>query len=288
MKILSTGSLYGDKQKYTELYGLVKHLKPEVLVITGDLFPSTPENPFLQSDFIDDFTNFIKTYSNFCDRVFYIFGEEDCMFLENITNDIILNETKNTFNLNHVNVNYNDFTFIGLPYVKDGEHLIKDWVRTDKNSVNINDKKSFIIKEDMEIFEIEDNYDYIKFKPSLSDVIEDKLKDTLKNKILISHYPPMIENFYSEENYIEYLNDYLENFSNIYCGHSNYNKVNHDFKTRVKNTNIFKHNDLNKMLLYNFNIIKNGKLKYSYYPLNNDVEEIQKNTFIYKEINDVK
>lgn len=289
MRILSTGSLYGNNERYLELNSLLKQTKPDVLLITGDMFPRVKNSPFLQAEFIESFINHFSNFSKNCDKIFYIFGDEDYVFLEETVNEYLLNETNNVFNLNNQNVNYNDYTFIGLPYVKDYGHIIKDWVLSDRSEVNFNDDTCYITNKNAELEEINDPYNYIKYKNTLNYVITEKLSNTLKNKILISHFPPQIKNFNDENIFLEELNYFINEFSYIYSGHSTMNlKDAKNFNCKIKKTNIFKHNQLEKMLLFNFNIIEKNKLKYSYYPLNKDSKEIIKNSYKYREINNAK
>jgi Icc-related predicted phosphoesterase len=289
MKILSTGSLYGINERYLELNSLVKQIKPDALLLTGDLFPKTPNNPFLQADFIQPFSGFIKNLSKRCDKIFYILGDEDYLFLEDSVNELILNENNNVFNLNRQNVNYNDYTFIGLPYIKDYDHSLKDWVRTDRNLVNYNNEKCFETNNEFDLIEIKDSYNHIRNKESLYKILSDKLENTLKNKILISHFPPQIKNFNDDEIFIEELNYKINEFSQIYCGHSTLKLQDaFKFKAKIKKTHIFKHNQLKKALLYNLTVTEKNKLKYFYYPLNNSDEDVIKQTYEYRRLNDVK
>ena len=282
VKIISTGSLYGNISKYIELLALVKKVKPNILIITGDLFQKTYITHNLSTIKNTIYSDFLNKYSEYCDKVFYIFGEEDAKAFENNFKE----KAHKAICLNYINYNYNNYTFIGLPFVKDTEQPLKDWVRPDSRIVNFNDTISFHTNEDLSITKISDNYAYLINQKSIPDILEEKLKNTLPNKILISHYPPNINELYDSENFNETLNEMINIFDFVFCGHSKANnteKLNH--RISIKNTNILNHNHLNSMLLYNFLIIENNTIKYNFYPLNQNNNETITNAIEYRKIN---
>lgn len=285
MKIISTGSLYGKDQKYLELKGLVKHHNPDILIITGDLFPPIKDSPLLQADYLDNLTEHLKQISKFCGKVFYIFGENDIFAMDIPLQNSLIKEASNVICLNHRNYEYNGYTFIGLPYVKDHDTKLKDWVRTDTEIVNFNDEPAFYTDEDFNLIEITNTYEHILDNPEIADFLRDRISRAQGHPILISHFPPKIDGAYFKDYYNDSINTFLSNFNFVFCGHNMTNTPLEDSFYVVSNgTKIFNHNHLNNMLLYNITVIKNNRLQYFYHPLNRNVEMLLKQSVLYRDV----
>ena len=97
MKILNTGSLHGEVRRYKELLALTKQIKPDVLLVSGDLFPRNPESPMLQADFLETCRSYLEQCSKFCDKLFYIFGEQDIVALSDLLQEIVSENANNIF-----------------------------------------------------------------------------------------------------------------------------------------------------------------------------------------------
>lgn len=284
MKIISTGSLHGNLTKYREVLGLTKQIKPDVLILTGDLFPSNLDSPMEQADSSGTCAELVKEYGKYCDKVFYIFGEQDTIAVSEIFQEIIQEDTNNIHCLNYENYNYGGFAFVGFPFVKDTKYPLKDWVRTDALIVNENNNRSFATNTDFDFIEIEDNYSFIKEQPQLSKIMEEKLSNTNEDRILITHYPPPISEILSETHYNLFMSKYISKFKFIFGGHSDSlfrKKINYLYE--YEDTKIFWHSTTDSMILYNFVILVNKRLFYSYFPLNGERDEIVKNATLYRE-----
>lgn len=282
MKILSTGNLLGNTNKFEQLKGITNQIKPDILLITGDLFDENPYSPLLQADFLDECKEYFKYYADNCENLLYIFGETDLGCLEKTFEDLVKTEKNNIFCLNTENFNYNDHSFIGIPQVGNTKSLLKDWSHMDSISFDDTDDSCFYSDEEFNLIKIDDLYNYITSKDTLTKIIDLKLKNALKNKIVVSHYPPfnIYENNYE---YVLYLNNILDDINILYTGHTR-----SLFKDEIK-----KHNNCNiincgfhkNILLYNINIVENGILTYNFHPLINKTNAFN-NAYIYRDLYD--
>ena len=285
MKILNTGSLHGEVQRYKELLALAKQIKPDVLLISGDLFPRDLESPMLQADFLETCQTYLEQYSKHCDKVFYIFGEQDIVAISDLFQDLVSEKANNIHCLNEANQRYGDFTFIGLPYVKDTNQPLKDWVRTDALRVNANEKPAYYTDMDYNLNEITDPYAFIKSQKEISTLLEEKLIDSSEHRILLTHYPPQIKDFYIGEFYNMALTPFIPKFDFIFGGHSIDNAVEQAmFMAKEGNTHLFWHHHTKSMVLFNVAILVNKRLQYSYFPLNGNTHDVTKNAILFREI----
>lgn len=285
MKILNTGSLHGEVQKYKELLAITKQIKPDVLLISGDLFPKSLDCPMLQADFLETCQSYLVQYSKICDRVFYIFGEQDIVALSDLLQEMVSENANNVHCLNETNQRYGDFTFIGLPYVKDTDQPLKDWVRTDTLQVNANEKPCFYTDRDYSLNNISDPYLFIKEQKEIATLLDEKLVDSSEHRILLTHYPPQIKNFHLKDCYNMALTPYLPKFDFVFGGHSHDNAVEQSmFTTKEGNTHLFWHHHTKSMLLFNVVVLTNNRLRYSYFPLNGNPDDLLKNALLYREI----
>ena len=285
MKILNTGSLHGEVHKYKELLALAKQIKPDVLLISGDLFPRNLESPMLQADFLETCQSYLEQYSKLCDRVFYIFGEQDIVAISDLLQEMVSENVNNVHCLNETNQRYGDFTFIGLPYVKDTDQPLKDWVRTDAVRVNLNENPAYYTDMDYSLNDISDPYTFIKTQKEISTILEEKLVDSSEHRILLTHYPPEIKNFFVGDCYNVALTPFIPKFDFIFGGHSHDNAVEQAmFTTKEGNTHLFWHHHTNSMLLFNLAILINRRLQYSFFPLNGNPDDVERNAVLYREI----
>lgn len=281
MKILNTGSFYGDRSKYIELMSLVKHLKPDVVLLSGDLFAKAPLE--VQKNGLSECAEHIRRTARYCDRLFYIFGETDARCWEKTFEE----ETKNANNvvcLNQSNSLFGGYTFIGLPFVKDTETPLKDWVRADDLTVNWDEGKAHVTTDGGEVKQIENNYEHIVGQKSISEILTEKTNDAALPAILLSHFPPCIDGLHCDFCYNDALTSSLGKFQAVFGGHSKENSVNKtQFRAKFQDCNMFFHGHMKSMLMYNLTVINQNNVLYHYYPINPDTRDIVKNATLYRE-----
>jgi Icc-related predicted phosphoesterase len=279
MKILSTGRFFGNKRKFEELKGLTKQLKPDILLITGGLFSYDPYSPLLQSENLFDVKEYFIEYSKNCGKLLYIFGETDLACLNETFHSLLKNESNNIFCLNEENFNYNDHTFIGFPYVGNTETQLKDWSRLDSTSIDKTKISGFHSTEDFDISPInnvEDLRGFYSNKLNMMDIMEKKLKNTLKYKILISYFPPFDKG--ENHNYNLFLDTYIKNFDIVYI-----NNLKDEEISITEGYNFIANGYEENFLLFNFNIVDYGNVIYNLHPYNNDMEFFN-NARIYRDM----
>lgn len=269
MKILTTGSLFGNKRNYEELKSVMKVIHPDILIITGDIFPDEKESPLLQSDFLFDCKEYFLEYSKHCKHLLYIFGNTDIKCLDETFYSLLKEESDNILCLNHENFNYEGHTFMGLPYVGNHHHPLKDWLRQDSVVLDYIDEPWFYTTKDFDIVKNTiaiELQSYVDNLPSLDEILVEKLKNTLEHKIMISHFPPHQNHI---DNYNFTLNSHLSDIDVLYVGEASEDEVQYNL-TQEHGCNIITHGKEKNFLVYNINIIESGKLIYNYHPLNSN------------------
>jgi len=277
MKILSTGNLNGKKSKYEQLKGIVTVTKPDILLITGDLFELDDYNPLFQAEQLFDVKEYLVGYAKHCEYVLYIFGETDIKHLDPIFNSMVVEDANNIICLNHENFTYGNHTFVGLPLVGNTDSHLKDWVRFDNLACDIAREGDYTVDIMYDIHPISDMHKYCEVNRSITEVILEKLHDVDTDyTIMVSHFPPFLHDYIQGDDYVNSLSAFITQIDVLFTGHFlNHDEHNNHYpivtpiyggRKSEYRCDIINHGYFKDDLLFNLNIIKDGVMVYNYHP----------------------
>lgn len=291
MKILSTGDFFGNQSKFLELLGTVKLLKPEILLITGDMFPPINSKADLENQiaFIPNYVSFLEKYSKYCQYILYIAGDSESVLTHSKLEEILKNKLSMIHCLNENSFKFRNYHFIGMPYVRDTKNILKDWVRNDRPFVALEEENG-LYTENNNLHEI-NSYEFIVSKPTCSEILQEKILNCDKKDgeylILVSHFPPFANGIMNETEYMYSIHNIMQNFKYVFSGHDI------DLFLRVNNWNfeinksvLFNPSQIKEILCYCY-IIENNNVVFKYHPLEREPSFLLQNILNYKSIIDI-
>ena len=135
-KCFFVSDVHGNQERYKKLFSCISEEKPALVLMGGDLFPSSlnainslSDDTFISQYFFQEIKQLKETLQNDFPAIVLISGNDDPILLE----DELYQGEKEGFwlYLNNRIVQYQEYFIYGYPYVPPTPFLVKDWEKYD-------------------------------------------------------------------------------------------------------------------------------------------------------------
>jgi Icc-related predicted phosphoesterase len=200
MKLLITSDIHENVSKWKDLVKVCQNEKPDVVAISGDLFPKY--NGILsQLSWVDEFQKYMKKIKKNAKNIVLMLGNDDNQLLAPYMRLITIPSLEKPDLLWHYSadnvIEIEGYEFVGMPYVPDYPFGYKFWCHPEfKYNLRIDPmqfSEPLLVTKDNK-FEVIDNYEaYMKKKEPIYDALN-RLSKRVRNmnkSIWMIHAPPV-------------------------------------------------------------------------------------------------
>jgi len=193
MKLLITSDIHQYSNKWQQLVNICKINKPNIVVISGDIFPIDNQGIIGQIDFFPKLIQYADAIKEMNVKLVMITGNDDNFVLHK---NLIKEDQKKWHYVVNIIRELDGFEFVGVPYVPDYPFAYKSWCRGDsKDDLQISTiqyASPIVINNNNQYEAIDDLYSYYRSNLTIQEILESlvlKVKNINKSIWLI-HSPP--------------------------------------------------------------------------------------------------
>lgn len=183
--------IHGNQKQYEKLFSCIKEEKPSLVLMGGDLFPSSlnainslSDETFISQYFLPEIKKLKGALQDEFPVIMLISGNDDPILFED---ELRSGETEEDWlYLNNRIVHYQEYSIFGYPYVPPTPFLIKDWEKYDVSRYV--DPGCVSPEEGYRNFKVAQNE--IKYGTIKKDIAEKSRGINVEKLICLFHSPP--------------------------------------------------------------------------------------------------